>query len=201
MKMESDKQITKNIWEKFLEVTESKKKLDPVGGEDGDIDNDGDKDSSDEYLSNRRKAISKSMKKEGCGKMRKEEKVECPKCEGKGCSHCDDTGYHMKEEVEQDWLNSLAAELDRINLVLENDYEKHTKGATQPEELLSKESPKSKEFVDQHKKSDKEMEDKEEKGHDDVTRAGRAVKSQSPSRRADNLNNGDGKSPEKPKKM
>tara|TARA_Y100000389_G_scaffold63850_1_gene59860 strand:+ start:7848 stop:8558 length:711 start_codon:yes stop_codon:yes gene_type:complete len=25
------------------------------------------------------------------------EKVECPKCEGKGCDHCDDKGYHMAE--------------------------------------------------------------------------------------------------------
>lgn len=24
-----------------------------------------------------------------------EEKVECPKCEGAGCDHCDDKGYHM----------------------------------------------------------------------------------------------------------
>lgn len=40
------------------------KKLDPVGKEDGDIDNDGDKDSSDEFLAKRRKAIAKNMKKE-----------------------------------------------------------------------------------------------------------------------------------------
>ena len=38
------------------------KKLDPVGQEDGDVDNDGDKDSSDEYLKKRRKAIGKAMK-------------------------------------------------------------------------------------------------------------------------------------------
>ena len=41
-----------------------KKKLDPVGKEDGDVDNDGDKDSSDQYLMKRRKAIAKAMKKE-----------------------------------------------------------------------------------------------------------------------------------------
>ena len=40
------------------------KKMDPVGQEDGDIDNDGDEDSSDKYLAKRRKAISKSMKNE-----------------------------------------------------------------------------------------------------------------------------------------
>lgn len=37
--------------------------LDPVGKEDGDIDNDGDTDKSDEYLHKRRKAIGKAMKK------------------------------------------------------------------------------------------------------------------------------------------
>lgn len=43
---------------------EEEKELDPVGQEDDDIDNDGDSDDSDEYLRNRRKAISKSVKKE-----------------------------------------------------------------------------------------------------------------------------------------
>ena len=38
--------------------------LDPVGKEDGDIDNDGDKDATDKYLMNRRKAISKAIKNE-----------------------------------------------------------------------------------------------------------------------------------------
>jgi hypothetical protein len=36
--------------------------MDPVGKEDGDIDNDGDEDSSDEYLKNRRKTISKAIR-------------------------------------------------------------------------------------------------------------------------------------------
>ena len=31
-----------------------------------------------------------------------EGKEKCPKCEGKGCNHCDDTGYHMKEYFEKD---------------------------------------------------------------------------------------------------
>jgi hypothetical protein len=38
-----------------------KKKLDPVGKEDGDIDNDGDKDETDKYLLKKRKAISKNI--------------------------------------------------------------------------------------------------------------------------------------------
>lgn len=43
----------------------SKKKMDPVGREDGDIDNDGDKDKTDSYLHNRRKAISSAIKGKG----------------------------------------------------------------------------------------------------------------------------------------
>ena len=39
------------------------KKLDPVGQEDGDINNDGKKDGTDKYLMNRRKAISKAIRK------------------------------------------------------------------------------------------------------------------------------------------
>ena len=41
------------------------KKLDPVGKADDDIDNDGDVDSSDEYLHKRRQAIKKAMADEG----------------------------------------------------------------------------------------------------------------------------------------
>ena len=52
----------KSITEAYQSVEE--KKLDPVGKEDGDVDNDGDKDSSDSYLMKRRAAIKKAMKKE-----------------------------------------------------------------------------------------------------------------------------------------
>ena len=45
-------------------------KLDPVGKEDGDVDNDGDEDESDEYLAKRRKAIGKAMKQEGLDSIR-----------------------------------------------------------------------------------------------------------------------------------
>ena len=38
-----------------------KEKLDPVGKEDDDIDNDGDVDKTDDYLANKRKAISKAI--------------------------------------------------------------------------------------------------------------------------------------------
>ncbi len=44
------------------ELAAESKKLDPVGKEDDDIDNDGDVDASDKYLAKRRAAISKSVK-------------------------------------------------------------------------------------------------------------------------------------------
>ena len=52
----------KSIAEAYQSIKE--KKLDPVGKEDGDVNNDGKKDSTDSYLMNRRKTIAKAMKKE-----------------------------------------------------------------------------------------------------------------------------------------
>lgn len=49
-------------WKEFNQSLEEKK-LDPVGQEDADIDNDGDVDSSDRYLHKRRKAIGKAIGK------------------------------------------------------------------------------------------------------------------------------------------
>ena len=54
-----DKEIKKEMGKLGI-----KEKLDPVGKEDGDIDNDGDKDSSDKYLAKKRKAITKAVDKE-----------------------------------------------------------------------------------------------------------------------------------------
>jgi len=51
------------------------KKLDAVGQEDADIDNDGDVDSSDKYLHKRRKAIGKAMGKKS---MKEGKDCDCP---------------------------------------------------------------------------------------------------------------------------
>jgi len=51
------------------EMIEEKKKLDPVGKEDGDVDNDGDKDESDTYILKKRAAVTAAIK----GKTKKEE--------------------------------------------------------------------------------------------------------------------------------
>ena len=55
--------ISDSLLDAVKGITE-KKKMDPVGKADDDIDNDGDVDKSDKYLHNRRKAIKKSMKKD-----------------------------------------------------------------------------------------------------------------------------------------
>ena len=56
-----------HVLNRYYEIDEA---LDAVGKEDGDIDNDGDKDDSDEYLQKRRDAVSKAIKstKEGLDK-------------------------------------------------------------------------------------------------------------------------------------
>jgi hypothetical protein len=50
-------------FKKFLEEKIKAKKLDKVGKEDKDINNDGKVDSTDDYLANRRKAIGNALKK------------------------------------------------------------------------------------------------------------------------------------------
>ena len=52
---------TKSEKYKGKSTAKAKQGLDPVGKEDGDIDNDGDVDKSDKYLKNRRKAIGKAI--------------------------------------------------------------------------------------------------------------------------------------------
>ena len=98
MSSEEVSNIRKGWGDAYASIYE--KKMDPVGKEDGDIDNDGDKDSSDEYLMNRRKAIGKSMGKKG----------KCENCGGKGCEKCED----MKEEVQfsEAELEAIQAKVD-----------------------------------------------------------------------------------------
>src|SRR5210317_1684452 len=109
----------KNVMRAWQEVVE-KKKLDPVGKADADIDNDGDVDKSDEYLHNRRKAISKSMKNES-----EDEMTPCSKCDGSTDNHDPDCPMadsgkkkeesscgdkRMKKESFDEFLDSLTEE-------------------------------------------------------------------------------------------
>ena len=79
--------------------------LDPVGKEDGDINNDGKKDGTDKYLMNRRKAIGKAIKKkmsEGVRDMDPEKGTAERKArlEKKRGMKLDDHPQYKKEEVE-----------------------------------------------------------------------------------------------------
>ena len=60
----SDRQIRmKKFAQKRAQMLVKSEGLDPVGQEDGDVNNDGKKDKTDKYLMNRRKAIGKAMGK------------------------------------------------------------------------------------------------------------------------------------------
>jgi hypothetical protein len=76
------------LWQEVADL-EEKKKLDPVGKADADIDNDGDVDKSDEYLHNRRKAVKKAMKNES-----EDEMTPCPDCDGSMDNHEDECPKH-----------------------------------------------------------------------------------------------------------
>lgn len=77
--------------EELREIDEIIEALDPVGKEDNDVDNDGDVDSSDKYLKNKRDAISKNMNKENTGHIRMmslmEENPETPDVTGTTDDH------------------------------------------------------------------------------------------------------------------
>ena len=242
-----DKKEIMSVWAAFQEVQE-KKKMDPVGKADGDIDNDGDEDESDEYLANRRKKIGAAMKKEGkvppqfakkgekedeksdeksekeddeksdkpkkgenpfakkkeveewVGKegarrvsggdkrkdkvadkeleekqVKEEDKEECPKCEGEGCDHCDGKGYHSVEK------ETYGKKMKESNLFSADELAAIEEKAS-AEEFMSTSSAGEKKFYGDHKKSDKKFEDWEEVGEMDASKAGKAVKSQSPKR-------------------
>ena len=84
----------------YQEVLE-KKKLDPVGQEDADVDNDGDVDSSDKYLKKRRAAIGKALKKEEKNIRGYDSDEQKKRLEKKRGMKLDDHPQYKKEEVEE----------------------------------------------------------------------------------------------------
>ena len=97
----------------FAQPIEEKKekKLDPVGKEDDDIDNDGDSDKSDEYLLNRRKVRAKAINKEEYDNTKPDPKVTAEKkarLEKKRGMKLDDHPEYKKEEVEIDEATAMA---------------------------------------------------------------------------------------------
>ena len=53
-----------HVLNRYYDINEE---LDPVGKEDGDVDNDGDQDDADKYLQNKRKVATKAIKNERAG--------------------------------------------------------------------------------------------------------------------------------------
>ena len=111
----------KSFAETYWSIQE--KKLDPVGKEDGDVDNDGDKDSSDSYLMKRRKAIAKAMKKEEVEKEETEVVEHHQKdANGKVIEHEDEApGTPSSVEEEKTVLEQLAEngrEIDTFEAVI-----------------------------------------------------------------------------------
>ena len=111
----------KSFAETYWSIQE--KKLDPVGKEDGDVDNDGDKDSSDSYLMKRRKAIAKAMKKEEIEKEETEVVEHHQKdANGKVIEHEDEApGTPSSVEEERTVLEQLAEngrEIDAFEAVI-----------------------------------------------------------------------------------
>lgn len=197
--------------ELWAEVTE-KKKMDPVGKADADIDNDGDVDSSDEYLHKRRKAIKKAMKDESADMDTKEvDKAlshDCAKhvtSEQWGFGECI-SGQHTLVENEDgtatvthyDVMFEHGVEFDvpvEDLDILVSESHKHTakkkmKESKQPNQSgakaeTMKDKRKGKAADDMAKDLDADnpnLEKDDAQGHEDATKAGRAVKGQAPAR-------------------
>ena len=93
--------IYKDIRKPYLEG------LDPVGKEDGDVNNDGKKDSSDSYLMKRRKAIAKAMGKED--KMKKVKNEHHQKdADGNPVEHGDGTPSNVENSYTSAYLDELS---------------------------------------------------------------------------------------------
>jgi len=86
--------ISDSLLDAVKSITE-KKKMDPVGKADADIDNDGDVDKSDKYLHNRRKAIKKAMKKDDKKGSGKKDEIDVEP------EMSDDNDGGVNEQVEQ----------------------------------------------------------------------------------------------------
>ena len=110
-----------------------KEGLDPVGQEDGDVDNDGDKDKSDKYLMKRRKAITKAMKtrKEEV-KLETESVVDNPEHAASFKKSADEYVKKLQKRKKvstegfSDWRSDLA-EADLIEVMDEDEADKPIK--------------------------------------------------------------------------
>ena len=202
----------------------SEKKLDPVDDKendkkfadrkDKDIDNDGDVDSSDEYLHKKRKATDDAI--DGGKKPAKEavedeeESEEDPKDKKKKPfpPKKDSEGEEPEADGDSDIKKNpktadKKAEISKIESVdTRSAFEQMwsafseaadpKKGSTAGEKYDDHSSEHDKKIIAMHKKSEKKIEDNEEDSHNKTFKAGGKDMKQSPARSgADNLSNGD----------
>jgi len=180
----------KNLAQAYLDVLEGKKTMDPVNKDalkgthaqrkDGDLDNDGDTDKSDEYLHKRRQAITKNVKEA------EDKTTPCPKCDGSMENHDPDcemmkkegwddmmkavkdkqkekgTGNFDKKKVSTGTVYQRKAKKDgtskgvkeavdwKVFRRIMEKQDAHTKGAAPAEPIDSKASQSEKDFVAKH---------------------------------------------------
>lgn len=165
------------------EVEEAKKEeLDPVDDKendkkfkdrkDKDIDNDGDVDSSDEYLHKKRAATDDAID----ARKGKDDKKKKP------------AGNSGEKTAEISKIGEKATTKEDVDALIDalTEAANPKKGATPPEGLDDKESPKSKEFAKAHDKSEKKYEDDEEDGHKKTFDAASKGTKPAPKRPGDN---------------
>ena len=150
--MSSKEKMKKGLYNSKMDPVDKKElKGTHADRKDGDIDNDGDEDKSDKYLHKRRKAITKNMKKEGEVEMNPTKKK-------------DKASIQNADTME----STLPPVYARIMEARKHD-DKANPGSPAGEGM----SPMAKKA-----KADMEagakMDDTEEKGHDDASKAGRA---------------------------
>ena len=137
---------------------------------DKDIDNDGDVDSSDEYLHKRRKTVSKKVDEKKKKKDKDEGDIEMNPKMDKGAP------TEQKESRIRTALKSVLSE------------KSPTAGATKPETMDDKLKGKgAKDMVNQPK----EVDDTEAKGHDDASKAGKVTKAAGARNGGDQVRSGD----------
>jgi len=181
----------KKMAQAFQQVQEaSKKKMDPVDkGElkgthadrkDKDIDNDGDVDSSDEYLHNRRKTVNKAIKSKGKEEVETQtegkkpglwDRIRSKRARGEKPAKPGDEDYPDKKQ----W-DKLTKEETVYERILEARKQPNATGG-KPDGLKDDDTLPGKGAKEMDKDlavtTDKHS-DYDEKGHDDVAKAGRA---------------------------
>ena len=188
--------------------SEAKKKFNDR--DDKDIDNDGDVDSSDKFLHKRRKAIAKSKKADepkggedtAVMNPKKEDKVSKEEADPdtvrmmKANPKMQKTGgpggmKGLNKKAQKDTKAALKKEDVSVRDKLMSIWEKagdHTKGATKPETMDDKLKGKgAKDMANQPK----EIDNTDEKGHDDAAKAGRTGPKAKARNSGDNTASGD----------